>query len=119
MFSVFLENQHVKAQAGWFAKERAQRVDLWISVYADIKSSNPRDELSHTLDYSDLVGIVITESARERKLLETLATDIIEAIHSDYHAILRSVEVVIRKKKVQVTGFEADAVGIRCKKTFE
>jgi dihydroneopterin aldolase len=119
MFSVFLENQHVKAQVGWYQKERSQRVDLWISIYAGIKPENVREQLSHTLDYATLVGIVITESSKERKLLETLAADIVSAIEFANPGILQNIEVVIRKKHVDVTGYQADGAGVRYKKEFK
>lgn len=118
MISVFLENQHVKAQVGWYPQERAGRVDLWVSVYTEILENNVRDELAKTVDYAELVGIVITESAKERKLLETLAFDIVKAIEVAYPAILHSVDVVIKKKQIAVTGYDADGVGVRYKKEF-
>lgn len=113
MFSVFLENQHVKAQVGWYPKERHQRVDLWVSVLVELRTGNFKEELSRTVDYAVLVGIVITESSKERKLLETLASDIVDAIETEYRPLIHSAEVTIRKNKIQVTGYDADGVGIR------
>jgi dihydroneopterin aldolase len=118
MITVFLENQHVKAQVGWFDEERKGRVDLWISVTAQLKPKKVHEDLARTLDYTSLVRIVIIESAKERKLLETLAEDIIEAIDADHPGILLNMEVVIRKKKLPVNGFNADSAGIRFSKQF-
>lgn len=112
MFRVFIENQHVKAPIGWFEEERNSRVDLWISVFTDIKTTHIYDELNLTLDYTTLVKIVITESSKEKKLLETLASDIAQAIYDAFPAIILQTEVVIRKKKLPVAGFDADAAGI-------
>lgn len=119
MYSIFLENQHVKAQVGWYQKERAHRVDLWVSINAQLIPENVREELTQTLDYAALVGIVITESSKERKLLETLALDIAHAVEQINPAILKSVEVVIRKKHVAVNGYNADGAGVKLFKQFK
>ncbi|MCC7298282.1 MAG: dihydroneopterin aldolase [Bacteroidia bacterium] len=112
MISVFLENQHVKAPVGWYAEERTARVDLYITVRAALKPQQIHDELSRTLDYASLVKIVITESAKERKLLETLAEGIAQTLQLEYPGIMSNIEIVIRKKNLPVHGFNADAAGI-------
>ncbi|MBS3913138.1 MAG: dihydroneopterin aldolase [Bacteroidetes bacterium] len=118
MITVFLDNQHVKAQIGWLEDERKGRVDLWISIHATLKTKRVHDDLARTLDYGSLVGIVFTESAKERKLLETLAEDIIAEVDDAYPNILDSIEVVIKKKKIPVPGFSADAAGIKIFRKF-
>ena len=118
MITISLENQHVKAQVGWHPAERKGRVDLWVSIFATLRPKAVHDDLGRTLDYVSLVQIVIIESSKERKLLETLGEDIITAIDNEHHAILASVDVIIRKKKIPINGYNADCVGIRIQRQF-
>jgi dihydroneopterin aldolase len=118
MITVFIENQHVKAQVGWFEEERKTRVDLWISIYARLRPVKVHEDLDRTLDYTNLVSIVITESSRNRKLLETLGEDIITAVQLAQPALVEEVEVIIRKRKLPVHGFNADCAGVKVFRRF-
>lgn len=119
MFSIILKNQHVKAPVGWHPQERASRVDLWISVTAELKSIHIYDELHKTLDYADLIKTVITESSKERRLLETLAADISNSLQKLYPGVMGKLSIEIRKKNVPVNGFAAEYAGIHFSQTFE
>lgn len=113
MFTIILQNQHVKSPVGWHQEERTKRVDLYISVRAQLKAVQLYDDLHKTLDYSDLIKVVITEASKERRLLETLAVDIAEAIQRDYVQTLKNLFIEIRKTQIPVPGFQGDFAGIQ------
>lgn len=98
----------VSAHIGVPDQERAEPQDLWISVWMHPSQgfSGLRDEVSNTVDYHrvtvELAGLA---SAKPRRLIETLATDIAEHLLSIHP--LSSVEVKVEKRILPETDFVA------------
>lgn len=121
--TVFLENQHVKTHVGWEKAERDAGVDLWISVFAwfDLlvapkvgeDEGEVPENLAHTIDYTTILRIILEESTEELRLLETLADNIGRSMLRVGHENINRVVVEIRKKKLDVQGYDADAAGVK------
>jgi len=94
-------------------EERAEAQDLWISVLMQPSQdfSGLRDDVSNTIDYHR-VSIELAElaSAKPRRLIETMATDVAEHLLSTYP--LSSVEVKIEKRILP----DADFVAVRIRR---
>lgn len=117
--TVFLENQKVLAHVGWYERERKQGVELMVSVRVKSHYGNTSDDLADTVDYARLVEMVNTLAAQERKLLESLASDIADAVEDRYKSRIKEIEVHIRKSKIDTPGYQADHVGISLVRNYE
>jgi dihydroneopterin aldolase len=116
--TVFLDKQEVLAHVGWYDEEREKGVELVISIFAEMKYPVNKEQLEHTVDYVDLLKAVVNQSKIHRKLLETLASDIVEELESKYLDVLSDLEVVIYKKHITVKDYNAQNVGIKTKKSY-
>jgi dihydroneopterin aldolase len=91
-------------------EERAEAQDLWISVWMHPSQgfAGLADEVSNTVDYHR-VSIELAElaSAKPRRLIETMATDIADHLLSVHP--LSSVEVKVEKRILP----DADFVAVR------
>jgi dihydroneopterin aldolase len=74
-------------------------------------------EISSTINYVDLFEITREEMARPRDLLETLAMEIIEVVHSRFPAILHA-EISITKLRPPIEGL-VGTVGVTYSKDWK
>jgi dihydroneopterin aldolase len=97
---ILLEGIQVAAALGVTAAERRLRrpVCIDLEVGRDLESAGRSDAIRHTLDYGQIYQVVEAAAGeRERKLVESLARDIAEAILSRFTADW--VTVTVRKAK--------------------
>lgn len=111
--SVFLKQQRVKCPIGWYEHERQNLVELLVSVEVDMLSLPPDHRLEDGVDYTVLVDIVNSEGSRERKLLETYASDIMDKILVQYPNRIGKILVTIEKTHIPHPGFDANCCGIQ------
>ena len=119
MVYVFLKNQKIRANVGWYKEERIKGVDLVVSVTVGLKNKASDDEIRDTVDYVLLLNIVRQECSVKRKLLETLGESILLSIEEKAGKLCASAEIEIHKKSIEAEGFNAESVGIVIKKSFE
>ena len=76
--------------------ERVQNQPLLISLHADVDVTVTQDKLESTVSYADFPDLIRAAAKNEPQLLETLATDILDATLASDHRILAA-EIEIQK----------------------
>ena len=91
---------------GLYAEEKKLgnffRLDLKVSY---LPNAGIITDLSDTIDYVQLYSIVCKEMSRPRELLETLAMELIEAVHAAFPTI-KNASVTIAKLHPPIPSFE-------------
>lgn len=73
-----------------------QRLELDVELIPKETWDSLDDNINQTIDYAEVTNLVVSEAeGKERKLVETLADDLIELLLSKYE--LESAKVMIRK----------------------
>ena len=107
---VFIENLRLALHVGAGSQERNAKQTVVINITLDIKNSEVvKDDLSLTVDYSDLTKQirVLSSNRSKRRLLETLASEIADICLAN--SLISRVSITIRKlNKLPDT----DAVGV-------
>ena len=116
--TIFIDQQLVHSNIGYFEIERIVGVELYISVKVMFKSSSISDDLNNSLDYSTLSQIITSESKNSMKLLETLGQNILTCIEKVGVVGHQSTWLKIEKKQMLQTGFHAKGFGIELSKDY-
>lgn len=112
MYIIELKNQLVHTRIGWEQEERDQGVRLLVSVRVQMDSDIENDELNNTINYVDILNIVLSEAEKEVKLLETFAKSISNKIKLLQVSGLKKIEVEIKKQHLPVMGYQADYASV-------
>lgn len=112
MLTVFIEGQEVYAPIGWYEEERKLRVRLLITVEVGLNAILGGDQISDTMDYSKLSGIIRDCAAQECKLLETLAERIRDRIMEHQPLDVVKIVVTIKKPHLPEGNYSAESAGI-------
>lgn len=91
MARIRLEGMEFFAYHGVYPEERANggRFRVELSFETDIQQAGKSDDLNDTVDYSAVYALVADEMNRPSKLLEHLATRMLERISTAFPAISR------------------------------
>jgi dihydroneopterin aldolase len=116
--TIFIDQQLVHSNIGFFEIERIIGVELLISVRVSFESSSISDDISNSIDYSTLSKIVTVESKKSMELLETLGGNIIASIEEIRIPAHQSTWLKIEKKQMLQKGFEASGFGIELSKGY-
>ena len=116
--TIFIDQLQVHAPIGWFHEERISKVMLAVSVKVKFNSTQLSDQLNNTIDYGSISAIVLEESQKETKLLETLAHEIIQRIERKSTNELVHIWVCIRKNQIQSKGIQALAHGVEVEQSY-
>ena len=116
--TIFIDQQLVHSNIGYFEIERIVGVELLISVRVVFKSSSISDDLNNSLDYSTLSQIITSESKNSMKLLETLGQNILTCIEKVGVVGHQSTWLKIEKKQMLQKGFHAKGFGIELSKDY-
>jgi len=116
--TIFIDQQLVHSNIGFFEIERIIGVELLISVRVLFKSSSISDDMSNSLDYSTLSKIVAVESKKSMELLETLGENIIASIEEIRIPAHQSTWLKIEKKQMLQKGLHAKGFGIELYKDY-
>jgi dihydroneopterin aldolase len=116
--TVFIDQQLVHSNIGYFEIERIVGVELYISLRVMIKSSEISDDINNSLDYSTLSQIVAEESKKSMELLETLGENILTRIEQLGIVEHKSTWIKIEKKQMLQKGFRAQGFGIELSKDY-
>lgn len=112
MLNVFLRKQSVICPIGVHEFERLEGVKLLISVDVSFSAHPDQDQLSQTLDYTELVDIVNQKAAQPQLLLETLAQEIAAEIKIRTSMPMEKINILIEKPEIPHDGYRAEACGI-------
>ncbi len=95
---ISLENLKFFANHGFYKEE--QLLGNWfgvdIKLHTDIYPSSVNDNLSETIDYQNVFGIVENEMMKPVQLLETLVYNIIDELKNNFKSI-QQIEIKITK----------------------
>ena len=116
--TIFIDQQLVHSNIGYFEIERIVGVELYISVKVMFKSSSISDDLNNSLDYSTLSQIITSESKNSMKLLETLGQNILTCIEKVGVVGHQYTWLKIEKKQMLQKGFHAKGFGIELSKDY-
>ena len=116
--TIFIDQQLVHSNIGYFEIEKIVGVELYISVKVMFKSSSISDDLNNSLDYSTLSQIITSESKNSMKLLETLGQNILTCIEKVGVVGHQSTWLKIEKKQMLQKGFHAKGFGIELSKDY-
>lgn len=103
---VFVQELEFVGFHGVYEDERREGRSYSVDIWAEIPSA-ARDDISATLDYCRLSEIVLEFAASEERaghiLLETLSTDILNAVLARFEEVSRT-GITIRKRAKGVAG---------------
>jgi dihydroneopterin aldolase len=116
--TIFIDQQLVHSNIGYFEIERLVGVELAISVRVTLKSSELSDDLINSLDYSTLSKIIAAESKKSMELLETLGENILNRLEQMVIAGHQSTWLKIEKKQMLQSGLQAKGFGIELSKSY-
>lgn len=119
MFVVFLDSQKVHSPIGVHDFERKEGVTLLVSASVSLGKHPELDHINQTFDYTRLLEIVNEQAAKERQLLETLASDIYDAILKAAVNPIENVHIRIEKPQIPHSGYAAKACGIEFYQKFK
>ncbi|MBS1511991.1 MAG: dihydroneopterin aldolase [Bacteroidetes bacterium] len=116
MFTIHLNNLRFHAHHGWHAEEHLLGNEYEINVAATFASEKKVAKLDDTVNYVMLYDVIKERMHVKTLLLETLAQDIANAMHTADQRIT-SVDITIKKCHPPIAHFSG-AVSVSYKKEF-
>ncbi len=117
MITVFLDDLRFHALRGMFDEEHQTGTELSVTLELKYQEDGQIDQLSQTINYSDVFQVVKSIINNPGRLLETLAMDIAEQLKSQFPQILE-INISISKLQAPILNFQGRA-GVRFQKKFE
>jgi dihydroneopterin aldolase len=104
MYTIHLNQMQFNSIHGLYQEERLnpQPFELDVEVEADLPPSVT--QLEHTIDYAGIYKVIEQRMDQPSLLLETLASEIADAIHVFDYRVMR-VSITIKKLKPPIPGF--------------
>lgn len=94
---VSLEGLRLRAYHGYYPEEQATGSDFILDIDAEMDVfGSSEDDLAHTVNYERLYQIAEKEMAVPRKLIETVAHEILDQIRHEFLAV-KTIRVKISK----------------------
>ncbi len=116
MIFIHLNNLQFHAFHGIHEQERSVGSHFEVNVELYIEANDKIMYLEQTVNYAIIYEIIRVRMERPAKLLETLAQEMVQAIHLKDDRI-RKITVQITKKNPSITGLEGN-VGVTCINEF-
>jgi dihydroneopterin aldolase len=117
LLTIDLKQLHFFAFHGLYEEEKKTGNEFEVNLSVDYKPGTVViSEIADTINYAELFDLVKAEMQKPRDLLETLAMEIVELIHSLYPQITKAV-ITITKLHPPITAFTG-SVGVKYKKEW-
>jgi dihydroneopterin aldolase len=117
LLTIELKQLHFFAFHGLYEEEKKTGNEFEVNLSVDYKPGTVViSEIADTINYAELFDLVKAEMQKPRDLLETLAMEIVELIHSLYPQITKAV-ITITKLHPPITAFTG-SVGVKYKKEW-
>lgn len=117
LITIELKKLRFLAYHGLYAEERKTGNEFEINLsVAYMPASATIEELTGTINYSDLYSLLKTEMAKPRHLLETWVMETAEIIHQSF-AQIKKIEISITKLQVPTAKFTGTA-GVQYKREY-
>lgn len=107
-YEVSLENVMIYAYHGVFEHERKDGNEFELNLCVKYYAEDTDDDIEKTVSYADLWEIAKSEIAEPRKLLETVANEIVKKVSERYPQI-HFIECRLTKINPPIRGFEGSA----------
>lgn len=111
--SIFLRNVRLYAYHGVMEQER--RVGAWFTVSLtvgyDFGRATETDEVTHTLNYAELLEVVKREMAVPSNLLEHVAGRIVKAVRTSFPQVF-SIDLELTKQNPPMSA-DCDGAGVK------
>ncbi|MBU6158752.1 MAG: dihydroneopterin aldolase [Bacteroidetes bacterium] len=116
MYSVTLQNVSFFAYHGLYPEEAVNGNTFEVDLTLCCDYHQPIQTIEETVDYVAVYELLKTEMAIPRLLLETLAEDICEKIHTSFPSV-HTININIRKMHPPIPGFTGQ-VGVGLVKEY-
>ena len=117
VLTISLTHLRFFAYHGLYAEEKKTGNQFEINLTVSYTpSSEIITDISETINYVSLYELLKTEMQQPRGLLETLAMEIAEKIHTGF-LLVKEIEISIAKTQPPIERFTGE-VGVRFRKTF-
>ena len=103
MIKIALHETRFFAYHGFYPEEHILGNHFLVDAEVEFQSKNVDEEIANTVNYEKLHSIVAEEMKQPRKLLETLAQDMVAKIRSAY-PYLEIIKVAIKKLNPPLPG---------------
>ncbi len=103
MIKIALHEIKFFAYQGFYSEEHILGNHFLVDAEVEFQSKNMDDEIANTVNYEKLHSIVAEEMKQPRKLLETLAQEMVAKIRSAYPN-LETIKVAIKKLNPPLPG---------------
>ncbi len=117
---ITIELNHLRFFAfhGLYDEEKKKGTDFEIYLEVSYPAAGVViTDLSATIDYVSLFEVVKIEMQKPRKLLETLAMEVVEIIHDNFPQIRRAT-FSVHKLNPPIAGFNGDSAGVKYTKDW-
>ncbi len=117
LMTIELKKLHFFAFHGLYEEEKKTGNEFEVNLSVDYKPDTVViSEIADTINYAKLFDLVKAEMQKPRGLLETLAMEIVELIHSLYPQIIKA-EISITKLYPPIAAFTG-SVGVKYSKSW-
>jgi dihydroneopterin aldolase len=117
VYTIYLNNLHFHAHHGLFEEEKIIGNEFIVSVEIVLLNEQIISDLKQSIDYSDVYEIIKGLMNIPTPLLETIATNISDAIYG-YNKNIKEISVKIEKKHPPIQHFMGN-VAVSYKKAFQ
>ena len=100
LIQVSVNDLDLQIPVGWFKEERIVKTRVLVSFHLEYKSKEINDELSNTIDYSEMHEL-LKDCAQEYKLLETYGEVVLKKAREKFTSI-QLVSGIIEITKSQI-----------------
>lgn len=110
MYTISLQNLEFYAYHGYYQEENLIGTNFIVDIHVKIEDKQLNNgELSQTVNYEIIFNIVKLRMNIKYKLLEQFVKDVHDDILTNFK-FAKSIEVIIRKKKVPINGMIGESV---------
>lgn len=110
MYTISLENLEFYAYHGYYQEENLIGSNFIVDIHVNIEDKQLNNgDLSQTVNYEIIFNIVKLRMNIKYKLLEQFVKDVHDDILTNFK-FAKSIEVIIRKKKVPINGMIGESV---------
>jgi len=117
VYTIYLNNLHFHAYHGLFEEEKIIGNEFIVNVEIGLSNEQIIDELNQTIDYSMVYKIIQDNMNIPTPLLETLVSNISNAIYV-YDNRIKEISIKIEKKHPPIQSFTGN-VAVSLKKSFQ
>ena len=116
MITIHLNHLQFYSFHGLHEEEKILGNEYEVNASVTIDATGSITQLDQTVDYAAIYKLIKERMATPTALLETVAQELVNSIHSNYPQS-RSIDISIRKKYPPIATIQV-SVGVSCKKEF-